>query len=335
MTAPKGYQGLLEVHGTLDVAQFWPTGESDADTSHVVVAVDGFRFRPNAHTPFKATHVFDTAHVRGTGSNPAVKNGAVTVRWQGIDAPELHYRPRFPKKLAEPERAAFNQQNGNFRQCYGESATVALSTFLQTENDNPLPVIVRTSVDAPGDVFDTYGRLIGDIIVKKSGKEVNVNQWLVEKGWAFPTYYDSMSATEIERLDKLATRAKEDRLGIWNDATEDAGHFDPTLKFRSHGALEPDSGSVIMPKVFRRFSTYSVAEAAHVVNETFPAYLKAEPDRCHKTSEFLTDGAKAVQRRLDQFVQPNAHLTFWPQDLVFEESPSELLDAKGHKITTF
>ncbi len=38
MTAPKGYEGLLEVHGTLDIAQCWPTGESDADTSHVVDA---------------------------------------------------------------------------------------------------------------------------------------------------------------------------------------------------------------------------------------------------------------------------------------------------------
>ena len=33
-----------------------------------------------------------------------------------------------------------------------------------------VPVIVRTAVDAPNDVFDTYGRLIGDIIVVKGGK---------------------------------------------------------------------------------------------------------------------------------------------------------------------
>lgn len=39
-------------------------------------------------------------------------------------------------------------------------------------------------MDAPNDVFDTYGRLIGDIIVVKGGKDTNVNQWLVEQNCA-------------------------------------------------------------------------------------------------------------------------------------------------------
>jgi endonuclease YncB( thermonuclease family) len=335
MTAPRGYQGSLEVHGTLDIAQCWPTGESDADTSHVVVDVDGFKFRPNAGAPLKVTHVFDDAHVKGTGSTPAVKKGAVTVRWQGIDAPELHYRPTFPQKLPQAQRDAFNQKNGNFRQLYGEGATLALAAFLKAEGQNPLRVIVRTAVDAPGDVFDTYGRLIGDVIVTRGPKEVNVNQWLVEHGWVFPTYYDSMSASEIEHLDNLTATAKQNKLGIWKHASQDASHFDPALKFRSYGAEEPDSGPVIMPKVFRRLATYSVAQAAEVINETFPAYLKAEPDRCHKTADFLKDGKQAAQHRLDEFVQPDSHLTFWPQDLVFEEKVSKLLDAQGHEIAKF
>jgi len=163
-----------------------------------------------------------------------------------------------------------------------------------------------------------------------------VNQWLVAQGWAFPTYYDSMSAAEIEQLDKLTAQAKEKRLGIWKDASEDASQFDPTLRFRSNGAVEPDdAGPVIMPKVFRRLATYSVAETAKVINETFPAYLKAAPDKCHRTSDFLKSGKKAAQHRLDEFIDSQSHLTFWPQNLVFEESVSELLDAQGHKITRF
>jgi len=125
MTAPKGYEGLLEVHGTLDIAQCWPTGESDADTSHVVVNANGFQFRPKAGEPFKVTHVFDDAQVKGSGTAPAVKNGAVTVRWQGIDAPELHYEPSYPPKLSDQQKAGFKEKNGNFRQHYGEGATVA------------------------------------------------------------------------------------------------------------------------------------------------------------------------------------------------------------------
>ena len=41
--------GLLEVDGSIDLAQFWPVGSSDADTSqiHVDVGAGAFRFRPN------------------------------------------------------------------------------------------------------------------------------------------------------------------------------------------------------------------------------------------------------------------------------------------------
>ncbi len=334
MTAPKGYTGTLE-EGTLDITQFWPTGESDADTSHVVVDADGFKFRPNAGAPFAVTHVFDTAQVKGTGTEPAVKKGAVTVRWQGIDAPELHYRPTYPQKLGAAAKAAFNEKNGNFRQHYGEGATVALASFLKAQGQNPLRVIVRTAVEAPNDVFDTYGRLIDDIIVVKGGSEINVNQWLVGQGWAFPTYYDSMSAAEIEQLDKLAAKAKETKAGIWKHASQSVGPFDPTLKFVNHGAEANDPGAVIMPKVFRRFATYSVAESANVINETFPAYLKAEPDKCHEASDFLKDGKQAPQHHLDEFINANSHLTFWPQDLVFEEAASKVIDAHGNAITKF
>jgi endonuclease YncB( thermonuclease family) len=115
MTAPKGYEGLLEVHGTLDIAQCWPAGESDADTSHVVVDANGFKFRPKAGEPFKVTHVFDDAQVRGSGTTPAVKKGAVTVRWQGIDAPELHYEPSYSPKLSAPERVSGRTRVGTGR----------------------------------------------------------------------------------------------------------------------------------------------------------------------------------------------------------------------------
>jgi hypothetical protein len=78
-----------------------------------------------------------------------------------------------------------------------------------------------------------------------------------------------------------------------------------------------------------------VAEAAEVIDETFPAYLKAQADRCHKTSDFLKSGKKAAQHHLNEFIDPNSHLTFWPQDLVFEEDTSKLLDAQGDPITKF
>src|SRR5262249_27169011 len=121
-------QGLLEVSGTIDLNQFWPVGESDADTTKIIVQAEAFRFRPHPGSALQVTHAFDDAMVRGSaGSKPAVDTkGRVTIRLQGIDAPELHYRPRFPTKLTGAKSAAFKSVNGNFRQPYGETATVHL-----------------------------------------------------------------------------------------------------------------------------------------------------------------------------------------------------------------
>src|SRR4051812_36516887 len=87
--------GLLEVEGTIEVKQFWPEGRSDADTTKVVVAIapDAIRFRKNDTAPFQPTQVFDDAKVKGRTNTAPIKNGKLTIRLQGIDAPELHYQP--------------------------------------------------------------------------------------------------------------------------------------------------------------------------------------------------------------------------------------------------
>ncbi len=51
--------GLLKVTGTLDLNQFWPDGESDADTAKVKVGQNAFSFQTHPGAPFKVTHVFD------------------------------------------------------------------------------------------------------------------------------------------------------------------------------------------------------------------------------------------------------------------------------------
>src|SRR6266478_1282216 len=96
--------GQLDVAGMIEVDQFWPNGTSDADTAKLLVSVtDGaFRFRPHPGAPFATTHVFDGATVKGKTTKPVVDaKGRVTIRFQGIDAPELHYMPQAAKKKAE------------------------------------------------------------------------------------------------------------------------------------------------------------------------------------------------------------------------------------------
>jgi endonuclease YncB( thermonuclease family) len=331
--------GLLEVTGTLDLAQFWPAGESDGDTAKVVVAADAFRFKaPDGVS--KITHAFDGATIKGSLSKPAIdKKNRVTIRWQGIDAPELHYRPTAPtlagKKPTSTQRAAFDKSNGNFRQHFGETATVSLAQFLETFGAGPLPVVVRTQVDEPNDVFDTFGRLIGDVIVNPGPHEVNANHWMCENGWAYPTFYSSMTRPEITQLLALTASAKKARKGIWRGDSADLSVFDPTLLFRSHGVPDPkhDAGPVFMPKLFRRRSTYARAKAAKMTAATFQKYLALEPDACFTTSDFLTQGlTAATPRRLDEFVTAGSRFTVSAGDLVFQEGKSHVVGPDGKPV---
>jgi len=333
-------QGLLEVTGTIDLAQFWPAGESDADTVKVYVASNGgaFRFRPHPGAPSKITTAFENgATVRGKTNKPAVDNQhRITIRLQGIDAPELHYRPVAPtlngKKIAAKQRSAFNGANGDFRQHLGETATIELHTFLSAVSAGPIACVVRTAVDQPSDVFDTYGRLVGDIFVTIAGKEQNVNHWLAESGWAFPTFYTSMSDQEITDVIGRSEQARSGKRGVWKSASPDLSKFDRTLVYRKHGTPDPkgDRGAEIMPKLFRRQSTFAVAKIGKVIGGALPAYLKAHPDDCYETKDFLSQGSTAAtHRRLDEFVSVQSRFTVGPKDLVFQEAASRVVDKNG------
>ena len=334
---PKGPAGLLEVEGKIDLAQFWPTGLSEADTAHVLVDVqsDSFRFRAREHEGFEVTHAFENAHVKGQGTKLAIRRGQVVVRLQGLDAPELHFRPQWLGHIGPVERQLYNAANASFRQNYAEAATVSLAAKLKEAGGAIIDCVVRTAVDSPGEVFDVYGRMIADIHVTIGGRDLNVNRWLVERGWAFPSYYASMSADEIEILDGLAKIAREKPEGVWKGVSRDARPFDATLIFRAHGPVQADDGDLVMPKIFRRRAAYHVARTAEFIGGSFDLYLREHPDQCRRTSEFLHSGNAARTHRLDQFVAADSQLKFWPQDLVFSERASYLLDENGAPVQSF
>jgi hypothetical protein len=120
--------GPLEVSGTIDLTQFWPTGASDADTVKVHLSgANAFRFTAHPGAAPKITHAFEGAQVHGKVTKDAIdKQQRITVRLPAVDAAELHYRLLAPalnkKKPTKAQRAAFNAASGKFRQPFGETA---------------------------------------------------------------------------------------------------------------------------------------------------------------------------------------------------------------------
>lgn len=339
--------GLLRVKGTIKLAQFWPEGRSDADTTKIIVKVehDAFEFQPYPGAPFTPTEVFNDAIVVGKGRKPAIdKQGRITVRLQGIDAPELHYRPSSPggMNLNDAEKSRFKEWNEEYRQYFGETASCELHSLLKKVGEAYIPCKTITAVDKPGDVFDVYGRFIGDILVSINGKELNINQWLVKEGWAFPTFYNTMSGEEINAFLNAAKEGRKNkkRNRIWQNLQTKIGKLDEKLTYRAGKDVTPDPagdrGPLIMPKLFRRLCTWTVYKKSGIVNLSFRNYLAKNPDRCFLTEEFLEKGVHASTPYVlhePKFLKSNNQFTKGPQDFVFFEKYSKLIGPDKKEIT--
>lgn len=339
-------EGLLEINGTIDVAQFWPTGASDADTTKILVTggPTAFRHRQTPTDPFKPTQAFVGATVRVPGQGPkaVIVNNKVTVRLQGVDAAELHYRPQSvlkPSDRNEEQTKRFKELNKEYRQPLGETATQALQTFLQTHGPQ-LTCRMVTAVDKPSEVVDVYGRCVGDIEVSLNGQSVNLNQWLVQQGWAFPTFYSSMSEAEIRQLIQLGDSARLNKLGVWKNwrPTLKIDHLNLALVFRKQATgpiPSEEKGPVIVPKLFRRAITWKINQMAKMVAGDLRKYLMAHPDDCYLTTEFLADPHTARHRKLHEFYKTDGTFQLRPDELVFQESPSELIGPNGKPVTAW
>jgi len=341
--------GLLKVEGSIDLDQFWPPGTSDADTTKVLITLgsNGFQFRSSLGQRFKPTSVFDGAVVTGKqGTKPVVdKKGRITVRLQGIDAPELHYRPQsalkdrpeHPKPGEKYRTAAQKEKylelNEDYRQPYGETATVQLKKYLTSIGASPLPCKVVTSIDRPNEAFDVYGRLVGDVVV--GSQKANVNHWLLRNGWALPAFYNSMAEEEITMLSALANKARKAKRGIWSHYAARIGSLNKDLVFRRKGTYVQgsDIGKVILPKMFRRLTAWTVNFDAGMVKLAFAEYLAGNTeDKAMLVREFIEQGdAAAREYGFHEFFK-KGKLTVRPEELVIKEKPSRLKPAKGRTL---
>ncbi len=325
--------GLLTVTGTLAIDQLWPAGSSDADTMHVkLAATDPFRFQPQpGGDPPAATAAFEGAYVRVKGrSEPVIvqHDRSLRIRLQGIDAPELHYRP----VSSVPE----------LRQPFAEAATATLAQHLRDSfGDRPaLACEVVTQVTAPGDVFDMYARFIGDIVVTEADARLNLNQWLVAQGWAFPSFYNSMTPDEICALTVRTHQARYRKLNLWSRGayTTQTGALDRTLLYRRPGAVvQKDRGPVISPKLFRRLYQWQLAvDKGSTAATSLRAYLLApSPSKREKylhTQDYIVQGDAALERDLGDAIRANGRLRYPPEDVVFTEAPSTLYAADGKPV---
>ncbi|HEY8184655.1 MAG TPA: thermonuclease family protein [Pyrinomonadaceae bacterium] len=331
----KEYVGELRVTGEIDLAQFWPNKKSDADT--VTVQATNLEFSRDPKTkPFKKTTVFSGAWIgKSKGKRQLVvhKGGKITIRLQGIDATELHFKEYFKSGL---------KGNVEYREFLAETATTKLHDFLAGGGGSKVACRVTTRVDLPNQVFDIYRRFVGDVWVKVGGQWKNANHWLVRQAWAFPSFYDTMRNEEIQAILKLASQAKK-ALGfksrVWGQLIPHVGPLNTGMQYRSKGQPNPqaDIGNVIMPKLFRRLVTFTIDGLNTPTTDNFHDYLgKLKDDLWVNTTTFLKNrGAKRNVTLAPPLDNAN-NFQADPEKLVFSEKTTPaLMGANGKPISRF
>lgn len=343
--------GTLRITGIIELDQFWPVHDSDADTTKIKLTVGdrSFEYREEGETDFKITKVFKDAISKGQGSRPVIKTSkktgeqTITVRLQGVDAPELHYKAaplKTDPAITAAKRAKFNELNKERRQCFAESATVALFNHLKQFSDDGLIVaaIFESTVDKPFEVVDTYGRFIGNIFVNN---DKDVNLWLVENGWCSPAFYTSMAKDEIEAFLAAWKKGKKLKGRTSKSIIQDASKFDDTLFYRAPGTVTNfkignDKGKTIMPKIYRRQVSWVVCKKTKVISAgtSFKTQLKKSPDQLVLLNDFLSDGLTAATvHALHDFINDQNKILKKPEEFIFQEKPGTLVNSSGKKIT--
>jgi endonuclease YncB( thermonuclease family) len=341
----------LMIDGTLDLSQFWPQGESDADTTKIVIDVTGIaspiHYQQFPNGPIVATRVYDKALVRPFGvSKPVINQGKLTVRLQGLDAPELHVQPGSLAKVKWKGNAlgslAGTGQIKKYRQAQAETAVVRLAAFLASIGRSPLPCRFISNVDheqGPADAIDKYGRFVGNIFMRPgSTRPIDVNLWILAEGLALVALYNSMTRDEIDACIQAWSIGGNAAGGVCRFVTKTVGRFDVKRLYRKKGSDLQDERSerFIHPKLYRRQCTWSAYKNAKRFTSGFDTFLGlSKDDVFFETADFLNSGPlSAVQIPLDEMVA-GGRVVYSADEIVFKEGASTLFDRRGRRIQTW
>lgn len=179
------------------------------------------------------------------------RDGSVQLRFEGIDAPEVHYGSD-AQILGDKARDRLLAQMG-FKNIEFSGNRVKSS-----EPDSVPGVILSKAADANGRPV-AYVLLAADAQNLNDEEEVKVNKNVLEKtlnvallreGLAYYTVYTSTPLTHRRLLRQIALKASEKNLGVW---TEDATS---EFELMDRNSIAAPQGKLILPKLFRRGIDY-------------------------------------------------------------------------------
>lgn len=286
------------IHGKLVIVGYEPDGDS-------------VRFIADDTTHYDAL-------TRADRIRPSQRDGSVQLRFEGVDAPELHYGKE-AQPLGDTARDAlldwigftaitYDQDQPN-RIRAAEPATIRAAILAQQVETNGRPVayvLVESASTLPGD-----GAWVN---VDQALLEQTLNLRLLSEGQAYYTVYTSAPVSHRRHQRAVAADARAAGKGVWGrDATSDWALTDQ----RSIGP----SGHLILPKLFRRCTDYLKAVDKGFIGNLGDWLISTSvtPTRDENDRVLLRDTTEL--RLSDLLQQRNQHIVFQADllDIAFVE----------------
>lgn len=183
---------------------------------------------------------------------PSRRDGSVQLRFQGVDAPELHYGSAAQPMGAESRDALLGWMGFQAIEYGPPPSTKVVSAVVgsipgailtQASDPHGRPIAYVLLQDRAGTFSDgTWHHLTTDLL------KHTINYRLLTSGMAYYLGYNSIPLVHRQALRAAALAARQQNLGVW--ALDMTPEFDPTK-------LAPGpEGQLIFPKLFRRATDY-------------------------------------------------------------------------------
>ncbi len=355
--------GDVEISGKVDVFQYWPNGSSDVDTVRFLPDLTTATYHSdnpsvNVQTFFERGGTFqpddnNPGEERFKGILRTAGGISLSVRLQGIDAPETHYSPNFREGMFDGDYATWIAkhlvQKRSHRQPYGKLCTdffandlrklLGIGPFDPKAPEPPVDAKVRILADSINSAADVYGRIVGYVTLTRNGQDVVLNDFALENGYAFCSFYGSMSIEEMRRLAGLYDAHPTGGNPKSKLRKSVSGHlrdFEPELwTTRSMRDTDRDDNGddfpakCFDPKLFRRCVDW--VGRKQVLNENIHLldYMRANEEEVVLMADFATasgDWAKARKLAMGAFIGPDGAIRYKPGEVIFEARPVVMVD---------
>jgi len=280
---------------------------------------DSVRFVANQRSHYRGLY-------RDDRIKPSRQDGSVQLRFEGVDAPELHYgkaaqplgkeaRDRLLDWMGFTDIEFAGRNSNTVRDSQPEAVEGTILTKAAETNGRPVSYVLLT---ADADSLED-----GDWVrVDNALLQQTLNFRLLTEGMAYYTVYTSTPLEHRQLLRQAAAAAREKERGIWRLDTTDS------FTLRDQEDIGPE-GQLLLPKLFRRCTDYlkDTTNGARDEDQVFRGTLKnwllsnsRENDRVLILDS--VDELPSVEVQLSDLLrQSNRHIFFQPDllDIVFVE----------------